>query len=343
MDSYNFKQNLLQELMLLPYANYHDKQLYVRCPHCGDSVKNHDSTHFSIRIVPEDNETLVCRCLRCDYSGVFNATEMAMLGTGSNSINTDIERYNRLSNKKQGLNPVKNNKSLNLKLPPLEINDKVMEKHQYIEKRLGINVPIEELHQKKVIYDFVKFLQFNNIKKLNGSLEWIKALQLDHVGFLTTKNDFINFRDMTGNHKRYYIYKILKSIDTTGKFYVMPNKVNPFTEDNITINLAEGIFDIFGIYYHLFEKHENNMLYSSINGAGYLNVIKYIISRGIICNVNINIFSDADRNPEYYKNMIKQISPFVNDIRLFYNDIGKDYGVPINEIKLKEKDITYIR
>ena len=39
---------------------------------------------------------------------------------------------------------------------------------------------------------------------------------------------------------------------------------------------------------------------------------------------------------DYYKKMIVGISPFVNDIRLFYNDIGKDYGVKKEEIKLKE-------
>ena len=40
-----------------------------------------------------------------------------------------------------------------------------------------------------------------------------------------------------------------------------------------------------------------------------------------------------------YKKMISNLSPFVNDIRLFYNDIGKDYGVPANEVKLKEVQI----
>ena len=44
------KQNILEELLLLPYANYDNirHQLMVRCPFCGDSVKHHDSTHFGI-------------------------------------------------------------------------------------------------------------------------------------------------------------------------------------------------------------------------------------------------------------------------------------------------------
>jgi hypothetical protein len=103
-----------------------------------------------------------------------------------------------------------------------------------------------------------------------------------------------------------------------------------------TINIAEGVFDILGVYYHLMGQYDYKMVYAAINGSGYLNVIKYILEQGLLCDVNVNIFSDADRPPDYYKNMINGLSPFVNNIRLFYNDIGKDYGVRKDEIKLKE-------
>ena len=84
------------------------------------------------------------------------------------------------------------------------------------------------------------------------------------------------------------------------------------------------------------DRYDYNMVYAAINGSGYLNVIKYILEQGLLCDVNVNIFSDADRPPDYYRKMITTIAPFVNDIRLFYNSIGKDYGVKKNEIKLKE-------
>jgi hypothetical protein len=84
------------------------------------------------------------------------------------------------------------------------------------------------------------------------------------------------------------------------------------------------------------DRYDYNMVYAAINGAGYLNVIKYILEQGLLCDVNINIFSDADRSPDYYKKMIKVIQPFVNEIRLFYNKIGKDYGVKKEEVILKE-------
>ena len=116
----------------------------------------------------------------------------------------------------------------------------------------------------------------------------------------------------------------------------MPNKIDPFNSDIKTINIAEGVFDILGVYYHLMNGYDYNMVYAAINGSGYLNVIKYILEQGLLCDVNINIFSDADRAPDYYNKMISNLRPFVNNIRLFYNSIGKDYGVKKYEIKLKE-------
>lgn len=342
MNSREFKLELIQEIMEnIKPSYYKNKELNVRCVFCGDSIKNANSAHLSIRIDPDDDQPIVFRCLRCNSTGIFNGTTMTMIGLYSNTNSTNLERYNRLSCKKHGLSISK--KGLNLKIPKLKINDNVLLKHKYIEDRLGIKIDIEELHNNKIIYNFVDLLKYNNIQKIYGTEQHIKDLQYDHVGFLSARNDFINFRDITGKHKRYYIYKIMRSMDTTGKFYIMPNNIDPFNDDIKTINIAEGVFDILGIYYNILNKYKYNTVYAAINGSGYLNVIKYILEQGLLCDVNINIFSDNDRPPDYYKNMVKTLTPFVNDIRLFYNSIGKDYGVPINEIKLKEVSINHLK
>ena len=342
MDNKEFKQELIQELLLnIQPSYYKNYELNVRCPFCGDSVKNANSAHLSIRINPDDDQPLVFRCLRCNTTGIFNGTTLSMIGVYSSTNSTNIERYNRLSCKKHGLTSSK--KGLSIKFPELQINDLVLQKHRYIENRLGTSLDINELHEKKIVYDFVSLLKYNKIEKIYGSVDQIKALQTDHVGFLSARNDFINFRDMTGNHKRYYIYKIVRNIDTTGKFYIMPNNIDPFNNTLKTINIAEGVFDILGIYYNLLNRYDYNTVYAAINGSGYLNVIKYILEQGLLCDVNVNIFSDADRGPDYYKNMVRTLMPFVNDIRLFYNEIGKDYGVPKDQVKLKEVDISYMK
>ena len=342
MDNKEFKQELIQELLLnIQPSYYKNYELNVRCPFCGDSIKNANSAHLSIRINPDDDQPLVFRCLRCNTTGIFNGTTLSMIGVYSSTNSSNIERYNRLSCKKHELTSSK--KGLNIKFPELQINDLVLQKHRYIENRLGISLDINELHEKKIVYDFIGLLKYNKIEKIYGNPEHLKALHIDHVGFLSARNDFINFRDMTGNHKRYYIYKIKRDLDTTGKFYIMPNNIDPFNNDMKFINLTEGVFDILGLYYNIMDKYEYNTVYAAINGSGYLNVIKYILEQGLLCDVNVNIFSDADRSPDYYKNMVRTLMPFVNDVRLFYNDIGKDYGVPVNEVKIKEVDINYMK
>lgn len=334
----DFKLELIREIRenVFPsgYANY---ELGVRCPFCGDSIKDPTHYHLNIRVNPDDNQPLCFRCLRCNTTGLLTANVLAMIGAASNEMAINVERYNRVSCKKNGITMTKS--GIRLELPELNVTDKVKEKHLYLENRLGCKLDIEEMYKKKVVYDFVGLMRHNNIKKLTTSLDKVRDLQNDHVGFLSTKNDFINFRDITGKHKRYYIYKVKKTIDTTGKFYIMPNHIDAFSDELKTINIAEGVFDIFGIYNHLFGKKDKNMIYAAINGSGYLNVIKHILNCGIICDVDVNIFSDADRPPDYYQKMIKVIRPFVNDIRLFYNNIGKDYGVPANEIQLKEIEL----
>lgn len=334
--SRDFKLELIREICETVYpSGYADKELGVRCPFCGDSVKDPSHYHLNIRIDPDDNQPLCFRCLRCNTTGLVTANLLAMIGAASNETALNVEKYNRISCKKNGI-PMNNKRGVNLKYPTIEKTPEVMAKHKYLEQRLGLELDIDEMSQKKVVYNFLELMRYNKINKLNCSTEKIKALHNDHVGFLSAKNDFINFRDITGQHKRYYIYKVIKTMDTTGKFYIMPNKVDPFGSEMKTINIAEGVFDILGIYHHIFNKYDDNMMYAAINGSGYLNVIKHILNCGILCDVDVNIFSDADRPPDYYERMIKVISPFVNDIRLFYNDIGKDYGVPANEIKLKE-------
>lgn len=335
MDNKEFKLELIREVLdTIKPSGYKHNQLAVRCPFCGDSKKDPSHYHLNIRINPEDNQPLMFRCLRCETTGLFNGELLAMLGHASTEYSMNLSKYNRMSCKSNGIITTK--KGVNMKLPELTITDNILKKHEYLENRLGLKLDIQEMNKKKVVYDFVGLMKHNNFKKLNGSTEKIISLNNDHIGFLSAKNDFINFRDITGKNKRYYIYKVINTIDTTGKFYIMPNQINPFSDDIKTINIAEGVFDIFGVYYHLFNGHDDNMIYAAINGAGYLNVLKYIMNCGILCDVDVNIFSDADRSPDYYKNMIKQISPFVNNIRLFYNSIGKDYGVPANQIKLKE-------
>lgn len=333
---------LQEELMTLPYANKDNSRdiIMVRCPFCGDSVKHHDSTHFGIFMNLNDNRPIGFNCLRCGIGGILDQRTLRLLGSYDRELNNAVYSYNSKSVKTRGESHLFTNTKVNLKIPELIINDRSLRKHEYIEKRLGLKLDMQELADKKVIYNFSNLLYENNIKNIHCSQEMLFKLQDQYVGFMSARNEYINFRNTKQDKNlRWYIYNIMGRIDNTRKFYFMPNKIDLFTKDLIVINICEGAFDILGIYYHIFEKEDTNMFYVAACGAGFISVLKYILSMGVTCNVDINIFSDADRPARYYKNIKKELGPWVNNITLYYNKKSKDYGVTKDEISLIKKKI----
>ena len=196
---------------------------------------------------------------------------------------------------------------------------------------------MQELADKKVIYNFGNLLNDNKIYNITCKPEYAHKLQNDYVGFLSARNEFINFRNTSNEGMRWYIYNVMGRLDNTRKFYIMPNQIDIFTKDIITINICEGAFDALGIYYHVFDSDSENMLYVAACGAGFLSVLKYIISMGIVCNVDINIFSDSDRPVYFYKNIQRDLGEWINSLNIYYNKKEKDYGVHKDKINLVKK------
>lgn len=337
----NFKQDILNMLLDIPYAKYDRKsQVTVRCPFCGDSVKNHTHGHFGVKIDLNRDEPIVFHCFRCDISGLFTPNVMRLLGISDLGTSSALTQYNKKAVKRHAHGFTMDNSPVKLKMPEIVLNERTLKKHEYLESRLGVKLDIHEMVNKKVVYSLLNLLKDNEINKLTVPQQQAILLQEEYVGFLSARNEYINFRDITNKNKyRYFIYNVLGRLDNTRKFYIMPNKIDIFTKDNITINIAEGVFDIFGIYHHVFDKHDDNTLYTAVCGAGYHSVIKYLLQMGITCNVDINIFSDSDRPPSFYKQMIKEIDPWINKVNLYYNSKGKDYGVPSDQISLVRKRV----
>ena len=296
MNSKEFKQELINEILLnIKPSYYKNYELNVRCPFCGDSIKNANSAHLSIRINPDDDQPLVFRCLRCNSTGLFNGTTLTMIGIYTNSNSVNIERYNRLSCKKHGL--TFNKKGLNIKFPELKITESVMQKHKYIENRLGIKLDIEELHNKKIVYDFLGLMKYNHIEKLYGQPDHLKALQTDHVGFLSARNDFINFSKLEnilysdlGSGKAKLGYEILETGNSLGQgsLNALVSGDKLVAERNCLIVISTLVNDVISL-----GKRDNNKLaFGDVGlvafsiGDDRLDLISGIIIRGKILGRN---------------------------------------------------------
>jgi len=338
-----FKIALWEELMgIHPRHKVNDSLVAIRCTFCGDSRKSAESTHLYIKVNMSEDEPVLFMCHRCDTSGILTPSVLRSLDINDLSLNSGLIRYNKVAMKNMKYHLGVINNEFDFKVPSPDPDDaRNIFKKKYFESRLGIKTTFEEMVELKSIFQLGQFLKYNDIERLTVDPKKAKALHDDYLGFLTSKNEFINFRQVYESpYKRYEKYSIFKNLDNTRKFYTIPNQVDLLTNKKITINMAEGVFDILGVYYHLYNKEKKNMIYSAMCGAGYITVIKYFIKMGVIDNVDVNIYSDNDRHPGFYKALEKEISPWVNKVNLFYNEKKKDYGFPKKDIKIYKERIS---
>lgn len=334
------KLKLRNNILSLPSAKIvNETQIVMRCPICGDSKKDPNKARFNIKLNINDDEPIIFHCFNCEEAGFLTPSILRTMRINDLQLNSGLITYNNktmgLVNKTLG---IKNN-DFNFVIPNPTDNLSTKSKLKYIQNRLGIKFSIQELIDLRTVFHLGQFLKENDIQTLTVSKEKAKFLHDNYVGFLTTKNEFINFRDTTEKYKRWDKYSIYKNLDNTRKFYTLPNDIDLLTSKKITLNIAEGVFDILGIYYHLYNKEQKNMIYTAVCGSGYISVLKYFIKMGVFGNIVINIFSDKDKVPSFYIELQEELKYWVDEINLFYNELDKDFGVTKDKIKLIKKKI----
>jgi hypothetical protein len=225
-------------------------------------------------------------------------------------------------------------------------------KTKYIEERLGLKgLPDEEFKKMKVITSLRDFCILNNIKELTCSNQAAFKLEEKYVGFLTYGNSHILFRDITDTEDlRWVKYPITAESSVNRIFYSMESEIDIFTEDEITINLAEGVLDILSANYNL-GYNGINTLNICVSGKYYDSLILFLVSLGFVgSNITINIYADNDamfnkknKNTtttiDYYKKILKNYKYLFGKIYVWYNLMSKDIGVPRDQIKLQKYQI----
>ena len=342
MNDYELKQAIEYKLLQLPHAHrINHNQLALRCMFCGDSKKDPRKTRFYVQTNLNNDKPILFNCFNCGENGILTPSVLRTFDINDLQLNSNLITYNK--NIHKNFNKIFNitDNKFNYRVPigRYDTSDEI--KKQYIEDRLGVSFTFEELQKLKVVFSLEQLLSTNNIETVTTSKKRANLLNDDYVGFLSVRNEFVIFRDITNkNQLRYDKYSVVPTIDNTRKFYTIPNKIDILTNEPIDINLAEGTFDILGVYYHVKNKKIKNQVYAAVCGSAYTSVIKYFISLGLIGdNINVNIFSDADKDYFWYSKMVKELSPFVNSINIYLNTKSKDFGVHkenIDLIKMKK-------
>ena len=312
------------------YENTAKTELYVRCPHCGDSKKSKSSAHLYIQMKPP----FKFFCQKCGFSGVLNQNLLESLQVFDSSIVSNITELTKNSVKKSFTNTKRSQVKIDYDEQPTDLTRLSL---KYFNDRFGVNETEESIKKFNAICDPIQFFEHLYTKhgirvSYNPKFDYYNSM-----GFLSTDRKYLICRDVGGTQNiRYTNTPISNDIDKS-KIYNIKTKVDKMSPE-ITLVITEGIFDAIGVYYKEYENKEN-IIISAACGKSFEQVILYFMKLGFL-NLNIKIYSDADVDINYYKN-IKRKNKIIAQypIEIYYNTIGKDCGVPKDQILLRKTTI----
>jgi len=334
-------EQLRDALLSMPRAkrSISGKEISFRCPFCGDSKSDPYATSFSVNIDPSTEKFGQYQCFRanCQAHGIINPEFFFMIGFEKVDAEKDINKFLANRNIKiDGKYKSRTKKELYNVINTLSDVSEV--KRNYINNRLGLNLSYEDLYRFKINLSFIDLLNINEVKINKRDEAYYKNLSDYGISFISAYNDYVIIRDISKNNKlrkRYTNIPIFGSDNAISKAYCIPTPLDLLSPEPVVINIAEGAFDILGIYHHMkLDKKYTNKIYLAACGSGIVNtLIQYIQQYGLI-NCKINIFADTDMGVDKFESL-KKLKPYLIkfDVSVYYNTLNKDFGVKKNEIK----------
>ena len=345
--SIEVKQKVLDLIKNLPVCtpDTMERQWYVRCPYCGDS---HDRTHghLSIKIDKSIDEPMLWRCLRCGECGILTENVLRDIGV---YVDTETRSVLKNFNKKSS----RYNKFLNDYVEKIDIpnyQSNLSRIHlDYINKRIGSNLQLEDAKRYSLILDLNEFLSFNGLTKLynlSDKIQWF--ITQNYVGFLSTSKNKIIFRlcNNIPSAKRYLKYPLNPFNSNPASFYNIPTEFDIMSIEPLHVHIAEGTFDIVSIERNLFHnKDKNRNLFFASCGFGPMAIVQYLVYFGAGGNIILHIYCDNDKTDFEQIKIMKnrrEMFPWIKEIWFHRNKIHpyeKDYGVPLDRIKDEKRKV----
>ena len=341
------KENFIEALFSRPVyvRRVSDSEIQTRCPFCGDSRKKTNDGHLYFNVNLDNNLPIVYHCFLCEESGIVKPSTLTMLDIDDQRLKASIDTLNKTADKIDKKGIINDNKFLffNYKVPEPTIGYKT----EYIENRLGIKLPKEDMKQLKIITSLREFLILNEITEMPCNSNIANNIEKNYVGFLSYGSSHILFRDVTESQPLAWVkYPITRQSMQNRLFYSIESVINIFTDEEIVINLSEGIMDTLSAYYNLGYRENENCLNIAVSGRYYDRIILFLVSMGFVgSNVRINIFADNDESfnrkrqsyttsLDFYKSVLSNYRNLFGSCYVYYNLSSKDIGVPRDKIHL---------
>lgn len=320
--------------------------LYLtRCPYCGDSRTTLNTGHLYIRVDPDNDNRMVFYCQKCQEHGVVGNELIALLD-GDDELLSAINVINRYGVASKRYDEGREFIYFDYQLSNI-VGPAYRRKITYIENRLGINITTDKMEELKIVPSAYDFLIKNDIKGTSFNKRTMNLLERDYVGFLSTGNSHILFRDVTDSHEYPWLkYPITKESRRNLVTFSYSGGVDVSSMEPLVINLSEGVFDTIGIREHFHSGSQRKTRDMAVCSQNYYGVVKYLVSVGVFgANTELNLYFDNDKDFNNGKEtkisnyMLKVCKSLFGRVNAYRNLIGKDYGVKKEKILLDKRTL----
>lgn len=292
------------------YVKENSKNFVCCCPYCGDHKDKHKKGHL---YVSKDDNIPVCHCWLCNDSWTISRLLTDLTGDKHTDLIVPVNNKNYVRKSKSKINE--------FKIPvlnPLEFPLKSL----YMRRRTFNKMDIMDIQN--LVFDIRDFFRINNLRMGDYVLPFEEEyIQDNMVGFLSKRNSILYCRSISDNvpikFKKITLQKDIEGLD----YYCLDNNN---LDSNIVV-LSEGNFDILGCY-SLDTLNLKNVARAYCAGCtfSYEQLLKSVCLDFGIYKANVYILSDSDKNEYHYRNFIKNTKPFINQLNIYYNSLGKDFG-----------------
>lgn len=309
----------------------------VRCPFCGDS-KTLTHAHMGIMIDPSNDDLMIYHCFRCGVGGRFTDDTLTELG-----IHLDESEVRELRNFNKKAAKLSKRTIVHTERYSVPISDPSIyttPKLNYVNNRLGLALDYEGAARHKIVLSLYEFMVHNELKRIEGLKRWMyDVLEKDYVGFLSTNNNLITFRNINPESKgKRYVKVFINPLNPDeATFYSIPTQLNLLYTEDLHLHIAEGTFDILSIKHNLSHDESGHHIFYASCGYSYMAIIKHLVRNGIASDINLHIYADKDKSDSEHRAMLRRnnISAFLSHVYLHRNQMPneKDYGVSQEKIK----------
>lgn len=316
------------------------KQVVTICPFPGCSDR---SGHLYIGSFTDDRP-IFYNCYKCGSSGLVTPSFLEAFNIYSQDFEKSVAVINAKCANSNSNRISRNGTIYRLSNRYISDNSLTRAKLNYINKRLGTSLQYEDMERLKIVLNLNDLLDSNRITSYSRDPRIVKELSESFLGFISADNNHVNLRNLReGKVSKYidqkYINYNIFSDNNDIKYYIIPNEINLDIREPIKIRIAEGGFDILGVYFNVENQNNYNTIYCAMGGKTYLGAIEYFICKLGLVNIEIHLYVDLDIQDYKIDNLIQYMAPFNLDIfihrNLYTSPEGKqekDYGVSKDRI-----------